>query len=140
MMPPDKPREQCGIFGICGHPEAATLTYFGLYALQHRGQESAGIAVVRDQNIIQHKDMGLVCDVFDDRRLEALKGGCAIGHVRYSTTGSSNLTNAQPFLVRHRRKAYAVAHNGMGALLLAMMLWLTYRSALRPAPAPARSA
>jgi glutamine phosphoribosylpyrophosphate amidotransferase len=69
----EKPRESCGLFGICGHPDAAPLTYFGLYALQHRGQESAGIAVVRDQSIIEHKGMGLVSDVFDMRLLEQLK-------------------------------------------------------------------
>ena len=108
----DKPRESCGIFGICGHPEASALTYFGLYALQHRGQESAGIAVVRNDNIFAHRGMGLVHDVFDVDHLEELEGCCAIGHVRYSTTGSSILTNAQPFIVRHRQKAYAVGHNG----------------------------
>jgi amidophosphoribosyltransferase len=112
MSDPDKPREACGIFGICGHPEAAPITYFGLYALQHRGQESAGISVCRDEMIVEHKGMGLVSDVFDVNHLEALEGNCAIGHVRYSTTGSSILANAQPFLVRHRQKSYAVAHNG----------------------------
>jgi len=108
----DKPREACGIFGICGHPEAAPITYFGLYALQHRGQESAGISVVMDETIVGHKGMGLVSDVFDPEHLEHLAGSCAVGHVRYSTTGSSVLTNAQPFMVRHRNKSYAVAHNG----------------------------
>jgi len=108
----DKPREACGIFGICNHREAAPITYFGLYALQHRGQESAGIAVVREDTIIEYKGMGLVSDVFDMDRLKLLTGRCAIGHVRYSTTGSSVLANAQPFLVRHRHKSYAVAHNG----------------------------
>ena len=108
----DKPRESCGIFGICGHPEAAAMTYFGLYALQHRGQESAGIAVTRNEGIVAHKGMGLVSDVFDVNHLEELDGCCAIGHVRYSTTGSSILTNAQPFIVRHRQKTYAVGHNG----------------------------
>jgi len=108
----DKPREACGIFGICGHPEAAPITYFGLYALQHRGQESAGISVVRDGAIDEHRGMGLVSDVFDMERLKQLAGECAVGHVRYSTTGSSVLTNAQPFMVRHRKKSYAVAHNG----------------------------
>ena len=108
----DKPREACGIFGICGHPEAAPVTYFGLYALQHRGQESAGISVVRDGAIDEHRGMGLVSDVFDMERLKQLAGECAVGHVRYSTTGSSVLTNAQPFMVRHRKKSYAVAHNG----------------------------
>ena len=109
----DKPREACGIFGIHGHPEGARLTYFGLYALQHRGQESAGIAVTRDNSIVEHKGMGLVPDVVKPRYLEQLKGGsAAIGHVRYSTTGSSILSNAQPFVVHHRKKSYAVAHNG----------------------------
>jgi amidophosphoribosyltransferase len=112
MIELDKPREACGIFGICGHPEAAPITYFGLYALQHRGQESAGISVVRDEAIVGHKGMGLVSDVFDMERLQQLAGSCAVGHVRYSTTGSSVLTNAQPFMVRHRQKSYAVAHNG----------------------------
>ncbi len=108
----DKPREACGIFGIYDHPEAAALTYFGLYALQHRGQESAGIAVAKDMQIVEHKGMGLVSDVFDMDHLAQLNGGSAVGHVRYSTTGSSILTNAQPFRVRHRKKSYAVAHNG----------------------------
>jgi len=107
-----KPREACGIFGIYEHPEAAKLSYFGLYALQHRGQESAGIAVARDKTITEHKGMGLVPDVFDLNHLEQLQGGTAIGHVRYSTTGSSILSNAQPFVVHHSGKSYAVAHNG----------------------------
>ncbi|MGD1967412.1 MAG: amidophosphoribosyltransferase [Desulfobacterales bacterium] len=108
----DKPREACGIFGIYDHPEAAALTYFGLYALQHRGQESAGIAVAKDMQIAEHKGMGLVSDVFDMEQLSRLDGGSAVGHVRYSTTGSSILANAQPFRVHHRKKSYAVAHNG----------------------------
>ncbi len=108
----DKPRESCGIFGIHGHPESEKLTYFGLYALQHRGQESAGIAVVQDGKIVSHKGMGLVSDVFVEDHLDQLRGTTAIGHVRYSTTGSSILNNAQPFVVHHRKKSYAVAHNG----------------------------
>ncbi len=108
----DKPRESCGIFAIHNHPEAAKLSYFGLYALQHRGQESAGIAVERDGRIIAHKGMGLVPDVFEMEHLEALQGRAAIGHVRYSTTGSSIFFNAQPFVVHHRHRSYAVAHNG----------------------------
>ena len=108
----EKPREACGIFGIYGHPESSTLTYFGLYALQHRGQESAGIAVFRDNTIVDHRGMGLVPDVFDMTLLKKLEGGSAIGHVRYSTTGSSILSNAQPFVVHHRKKSYAIAHNG----------------------------
>ena len=88
------------------------MTYFGLYALQHRGQESSGIAVEKDNGIFAHKGMGLVPDVFDSDHLDSLAGRSAIGHVRYSTTGSSILTNSQPFVVRHRKKSYAVAHNG----------------------------
>lgn len=108
----DKPRESCGIFGIHGHAEASKLTYFGLYALQHRGQESAGIAVEKDGRINTHKGMGLVSDVFDMTHVDALQGETAIGHVRYSTTGSSLFFNAQPFVVHHRHRSYAVAHNG----------------------------
>ncbi len=108
----DHPRESCGIFGVHGHPEAAKLCYFGLYALQHRGQESAGIAVAKDDMVNNYKAMGLVSDVFDMTRLEELKGTSGIGHVRYSTTGSSILSNAQPFVVRHHQKSYAVGHNG----------------------------
>jgi amidophosphoribosyltransferase len=107
-----RPRESCGLFGIYGNPEASKLSYFGLYALQHRGQESAGIAVVKNKNIVHHKGMGLVSDVFDMPILNHLKGKSAIGHVRYSTTGSSILSNAQPFVVRHKKKSYAVALNG----------------------------
>ncbi len=112
MFYDDKPRESCGLFGIHGHPDAAKLSYFGLYALQHRGQESAGIAVCRDNTIVSHKGMGLVPDVFKMSHFEELHGQSAVGHVRYSTTGSSILSNAQPFVVHHRKKSYAVAHNG----------------------------
>lgn len=108
-----RPKEACGIFGIHRHPEAARLAYFGLYALQHRGQESAGIAVVRDEHIDWHKGMGLVHDVFNDDILDRLACDCsAIGHVRYSTTGDSVIANAQPFVVNHRGRSYGVAHNG----------------------------
>ncbi|UCD88950.1 MAG: amidophosphoribosyltransferase [Desulfobacterales bacterium] len=108
----ERPRESCGVFGIHNHPEGATLSYFGLYALQHRGQESAGIVVARDYKFYDHKGMGLVPDVFDVDLLSKLGGGSAIGHVRYSTTGSSIIANAQPFVVHHRKKSYAIAHNG----------------------------
>ncbi len=111
-MTDDKPREACGLFGIHGHPDAARLTYFGLYALQHRGQESAGIATAGGKTILSHKGMGLVADVFEKTHFEELQGTSAVGHVRYSTTGSSILSNAQPFVVHHRQKSYAVAHNG----------------------------
>ena len=108
----DKPREACGLFGIVGHPEAAKMAYFGLYALQHRGQESAGIALARDKMIINHKGMGLVSDVFKMEDMEKLAGEVSIGHVRYSTTGDSVVTNAQPFVIHYKNRSYAVAHNG----------------------------
>ena len=108
----DKPREACGLFGASGHPDAAKLCYFGIYALQHRGQESAGIAVADNGAIDEYKGMGLVPDVFDMDILEQLNGSTAIGHVRYSTTGSSVVANSQPLVVRHRQRSYAVAHNG----------------------------
>ncbi len=108
----DHPREACGLVGVHGHAEAAKLCYFGLYALQHRGQESAGIAAADNGTLGNLKAMGLVSDVFDMEQLEGLTGSSAIGHVRYSTTGSSVVTNAQPFVVRHRQRTYAVGHNG----------------------------
>lgn len=108
----DKWHEECGVFGVFGHPEAANLTYLGLYALQHRGQESAGIASSDGQVITFHKAMGLVADIFDDRVLSRLPGSIAIGHVRYSTTGSSELKNAQPIVVDLEGGSIALAHNG----------------------------
>ncbi len=105
-------KEECGIFGVYGHPDAAKLTYFGLYALQHRGQESAGIAVGDGSQIQNFKHMGLVNEVFKEETLKALKGFVSVGHVRYSTTGSSLLANAQPFLVFHGNDYYAIGHNG----------------------------
>lgn len=108
----DKPREACGVFGIFAPGEdVARITYFGLYALQHRGQESAGIVVSTPYDIICYKDMGLVTQVFSDKILSIIKGDMAIGHVRYSTTGSSVNRNAQPIVVSSKRKV-AVAHNG----------------------------
>jgi amidophosphoribosyltransferase len=107
-----RPREECGIFAVYGHEEASKLTYFGLYALQHRGQESAGIVVSDGQRVVEHKAMGLVPDIFKEEVLERLKGHMALGHVRYSTTGSSLLVNAQPFRIRHAGKTLAIAHNG----------------------------
>lgn len=106
------PREACGIFVIYGHPDAARLTYLGLYALQHRGQESAGIVSSDGQIMMAQKGMGLVGDVFDPAKLSTLKGHIALGHVRYSTTGSSVLKNAQPLMVDYSRGTIAVAHNG----------------------------
>ncbi|MDD6088088.1 MAG: amidophosphoribosyltransferase [Desulfovibrionaceae bacterium] len=103
----------CGIFGISGHPEAARLAYFGLYALQHRGQESAGIATYDGTSIHLHAGMGLVPDVFTEQTLSnELRGDIAIGHVRYATTGSSALRNAQPLVARVRGMEIAIGHNG----------------------------
>ena len=91
--------DECGVFGVHGHPEASHITYLGLYALQHRGQESAGIVstagVGREQHV--HRAMGLVADIFSEKTLQKLPGRHAIGHVRYSTAGGSQLRNAQPF-------------------------------------------
>jgi len=109
---PDRPREACGIFAVYGHEDAPKLTYFGLYALQHRGQESAGIVVSDGRQVMEHKAMGLVPDIFREEILSKLKGNMALGHVRYSTTGSSLLVNAQPFRVQHLGKTLAIAHNG----------------------------
>jgi amidophosphoribosyltransferase len=106
------PREYCGIFGLYGHPEAARLTYFGLYALQHRGQESCGIITGDGYQVRQHKGLGLVPDVFNQPVLDSLTGHLAIGHVRYSTTGSTLLRNAQPFVVHHGGETLAIGHNG----------------------------
>ena len=103
----------CGIFGVSGVPEAAQLTYLGLYALQHRGQESAGIVAVNEEGEARaHRGMGLVNDIFSADVLRALHGDLAIGHTRYSTTGSSVLANAQPGLVNYHGGALALAHNG----------------------------
>jgi amidophosphoribosyltransferase len=102
----------CGIVGIFGHPEAAKLSYLGLYALQHRGQESAGIVAAEGPHLTRRGGMGHVADVFSREVIEDLRGTVAIGHVRYSTAGDSNPANAQPFLLRHHRGPIAVAHNG----------------------------
>jgi len=101
----------CGIFGIQGHDEAANIAYLGLHALQHRGQESAGV-VAGDRSLRRHVGMGLVSDVFDAKSLSRLPGDAAIGHVRYSTAGSSELRNAQPFLFDYAGGSVAIAHNG----------------------------
>jgi amidophosphoribosyltransferase len=109
----DKFHDECGVFGIFGHPEAANLTYLGLYALQHRGQESCGIVAGDGKNLRSYRGMGLVSDVFKrDSIFEELPGRNAIGHVRYSTAGSSDLKNVQPILVDYARGSIAVAHNG----------------------------
>lgn len=109
----DKPAHECGVFGIVApNADVARLTFFGLYALQHRGQESAGIAVGNGRGIRHHKNMGLVAQVFDEEKLRPLVGDMAIGHTRYSTTGSSKLENAQPFVVESALGPLAVGHNG----------------------------
>jgi amidophosphoribosyltransferase len=108
----DKFREECGVFGIFGHAEAANLTYLGLYALQHRGQESAGIAASDGTQIRHRKAMGYVNEAFDADSLAVLSGDLAIGHVRYSTAGESKLTNAQPIVVDSVHGQFAIGHNG----------------------------
>jgi len=108
----DKFREECGVFGIFGHAEASKLTYLGLYALQHRGQESAGIAACDGAQIRVSKAMGHVNDVFNDEVIAKLPGPMAIGHVRYSTAGESRLANAQPLVVDSMHGQLALCHNG----------------------------
>src|SRR5436305_11417743 len=108
----DKLHEECGVFAVYGHPEASNLAYLGLYALQHRGQESAGIASSDEREIYTHKDMGHVADIFTPSALARLPGEMAIGHTRYSTTGDTALRNAQPFSVACNKGLIAVAHNG----------------------------
>lgn len=111
-MDRDKFRDECGVFGIFGHPDAAHMTYLGLYALQHRGQESAGIAVARDGQLKLSRAMGYVSDVFSEDVLDGLVGGAAIGHVRYSTFGDSRVVNAQPILIECAHGQIALCHNG----------------------------
>jgi amidophosphoribosyltransferase len=108
----DKFREECGIFGIYNHTEAANLTYLGLYALQHRGQESAGIAASDGERIAMHKTMGYVADGFSEPVLDKLIGTSAVGHVRYSTAGESGIKNAQPILIDCSHGEIAICHNG----------------------------
>lgn len=110
--PMDKFKDECGVFGIFGHPEAANLTYLGLYALQHRGQESAGIVAADGERMRVARAMGQVADVFNEQTLEKLPGHLAIGHTRYSTAGDSKIENAQPFLIDCAHGQIAVAHNG----------------------------
>ena len=114
LLPGEKgPQDQCGVFGVWAPgEEVAKLTYFGLYALQHRGQESAGIATSNGKKLTVYKDMGLVSQVFSESALESLRGHVAIGHTRYSTTGSSSWRNAQPTLGRTASGTVALGHNG----------------------------
>lgn len=108
----NKLKEECGVFGVFGHPEAASLTYYGLHALQHRGEESAGICVTEGTEFHYHRGMGLVKEVFDKDLLSSFVGSRSIGHVRYSTSGESKLANAQPLVFKYRDGDLAVATNG----------------------------
>ncbi|WP_396125091.1 amidophosphoribosyltransferase [Clostridium sp. CX1] len=110
----DKFKDECGVFGIFSTEDldVASVTYYGLYALQHRGEESSGIVVSDGQELKSYKEMGLVCDVFNKDVLKKLKGTSAIGHVRYSTTGSSSASNAQPIVGQYKLGSIAIAHNG----------------------------
>src|SRR5215471_3174929 len=112
MLHWDKFREECGVVAIYAHPEAEKLAYLGLHALQHRGQESAGMVSSNGMNLRAHKAMGLVADIFVEDVLAKLRGTLAIGHTRYSTAGDSALLNAQPILVQSNKGSIAVAHNG----------------------------
>ena len=107
-----KLREECGVFGIYGHPDAARLTYLGLYALQHRGQESCGIVASDGVELRQERAMGHVSDAFDQTHLDRLRGASAIGHVRYSTAGEVSIHEAQPFLANTHHGQIAICHNG----------------------------
>ncbi|MBL9128995.1 MAG: class II glutamine amidotransferase, partial [Verrucomicrobiales bacterium] len=109
---PCYPKHYCGVFGVYGSPNASELTYCGLYALQHRGQESAGIVTSDGKQFRRHIGMGLVPNIFQGNMLHDLVGHIAVGHTRYSTTGSSTLQNAQPLVVNCSRGQIAIAHNG----------------------------
>ena len=131
-MDPDShyPKHYCGVFGVYGHPNAAELTYYGLYALQHRGQESAGIVSCDGTHFFQHKGMGLVPQIFKGKELHELVGEMAIGHTRYSTTGSSNIGNTQPLTVDCSRGRIAIAHNGNLTNAAALRLELEERGSI----------
>jgi len=104
--------EECGIFGVWGHKDAAQLAYYGLHSLQHRGQEGAGIVAKEGENLKRHRGLGLIADVFGHNELDQLSGDAAIGHVRYSTAGGNELNNVQPFLFHFHSHSMALAHNG----------------------------
>jgi amidophosphoribosyltransferase len=105
--------EECGVFGVWGHPDAARLTYFGLHALQHRGQEGAGIVSNNDGHLIGHRGLGLLTQVFsEEANITRLKGNTTIGHVRYATSGSGSIDNIQPFIFRFHDGDVALCHNG----------------------------
>jgi amidophosphoribosyltransferase len=112
-LPDDHPQEECGLIGVFApNEDVATMAYYGLFALQHRGQEAAGIAVSDGKTMSMHKDVGLIAQVFHPASLEKLQGKYAIGHTRYSTTGSSSIRNAQPFMIETLHGPLAVGHNG----------------------------
>src|SRR5437016_1542269 len=112
MAKNDKFRDECGVVAIYDHPEAETLAYLGLHALQHRGQESAGIVTSDGMSLHIHKSMGLVADIFTEKKLSRIRGTLAIGHTRYSTAGDLALLNAQPIMVQSNKGMIALAHNG----------------------------
>jgi amidophosphoribosyltransferase len=112
LMAQDKFHDECAVMGVYGHPEAANMVYLGLYALQHRGQESCGIVTSDGKGLISHRQMGLVADVFKEDVIKRLEGASAIGHNRYSTTGQSHIKNAQPFVVEYSQGPIAISHNG----------------------------
>src|ERR1035438_10230626 len=112
LIPSDKLREECGVVAIYGHPEASKLAYLSLYALQHRGQESAGVAASNGEQLQLYKAMGLGSDIFTADALARVPGSLAIGHTRYSTAGDSALLNAQPIMVECNKGKIALAHNG----------------------------
>src|SRR5258708_26094638 len=112
MLPFDKFREECGVVAVHGHPGAERLAYLGLHALQHRGQESAGMVTSDGERLRLHRSMGLVADIFTEEALASIHGILAIGHTRYSTAGDSALLNAQPIMVQSNKGAIAIAHNG----------------------------
>ncbi len=132
MTSPNYPSHECGVFAVYGHPNAALLSYYGLFALQHRGQESAGIVAHAgaQTSFRSVKRMGLVSQIFKEKDLEELAGSYAIGHVRYSTTGSSNLLNAQPLSANTSRGQLAIAHNGNLINALSLRLDLEKRGAI----------
>jgi len=108
----DKFHDECAVMGVFGHPEAANMVYLGLYALQHRGQESSGIVSSDGKVLVSHRQMGLVADIFKEEVIKRLEGASAIGHNRYSTTGQSHIKNAQPFVVEYVQGPIAISHNG----------------------------
>lgn len=123
--------EECGVFGVFGVPDAASLTYYGLHSLQHRGQEGCGIVAVNDEGVFQrHRGEGLVTEVFNEARLATLSGSSAIGHVRYSTAGGGGTENIQPFMFRHNSGDFAMAHNGNLVNSEALRLFLENRGSL----------